>query len=62
MNITYLLTSYITKGEHEIDIVVNGQQLGIGPFVMEVSETPKIARIPSTILADKEIIFECNLP
>ncbi|VDO57670.1 unnamed protein product, partial [Brugia timori] len=27
----------LTSGEHEIEIVINGQQLGIGPFVMEVS-------------------------
>ncbi|VIO89186.1 Uncharacterized protein BM_BM2319 [Brugia malayi] len=50
----------LTSGEHEIEIVINGQQLGIGPFVMEVSEPPKIARIPSTILAGKEISFELD--
>ncbi|KAL3990483.1 Filamin/ABP280 repeat family protein [Acanthocheilonema viteae] len=51
----------LISGEHKIDIVVNGQQLGIGPFVMEVLEPPKIARIPSTILAGKEIIFELDI-
>lgn len=57
-----LMIFSFTIGEHEIGIVVNGQQLGIGPFVMEVSGLPKIARIPSTVLAGKELIFECKLP
>uniref|UniRef100_A0A915PJY8 Filamin n=1 Tax=Setaria digitata TaxID=48799 RepID=A0A915PJY8_9BILA len=51
----------LTPGEHEIDIVVNNQQVGIGPFVMQVSKPPKIARIPSTILSGKELVFELDV-
>lgn len=47
-------------GEHEIEIILDGRQLGIGPFAMEVHEPPKIARLPSTILAGKELVFECS--
>ncbi|CAG9538606.1 unnamed protein product [Cercopithifilaria johnstoni] len=50
----------LISGKHEIDIAVNGQQLGVGPFVMKVLESSKSARIPSTILADKEIVFELD--
>ncbi|KAM3727354.1 Filamin-C [Dirofilaria immitis] len=51
----------LTPGEHEIDIVMNGQRLGIGPFVMEVSRSSKIVRIPSTVLAGKELMFELDI-
>ncbi|VDN04794.1 unnamed protein product, partial [Thelazia callipaeda] len=50
----------LTSGEHEIEIIINNRQLGIGPFIMEVSNAPKIARIPSTILAGKELVFELD--
>lgn len=55
------LNIFVSVGEHEIDVIVNGQHCGIGPLVMDVLEPPKIARIPSTILAGKEIVFECKL-
>ncbi|VDD87374.1 unnamed protein product [Enterobius vermicularis] len=50
----------LISGDHQINIEIDGRPLGICPVIMEVVHTPKVPRLPSTVLIGKKLAFEVD--